>query len=94
MLGINSFLLIENLNINKEQILYQNLSNSFYVISGFDLNNNKVNIEECKEILRNKTQHLRNEIYRQTRILKNKRLKEIRKLEGPQVKTGNKLGHI
>uniref|UniRef100_A0A0K0G4Z5 Uncharacterized protein n=1 Tax=Strongyloides venezuelensis TaxID=75913 RepID=A0A0K0G4Z5_STRVS len=32
MLEINSFLLIENLNINKEKILYQNLSNSFYEV--------------------------------------------------------------
>uniref|UniRef100_A0A0K0FHR9 Uncharacterized protein n=1 Tax=Strongyloides venezuelensis TaxID=75913 RepID=A0A0K0FHR9_STRVS len=39
MLGINSFLLIENLNINKEQILYQNLLTFFYVITEFDLNN-------------------------------------------------------
>uniref|UniRef100_A0A0K0EVP2 DUF2326 domain-containing protein n=1 Tax=Strongyloides venezuelensis TaxID=75913 RepID=A0A0K0EVP2_STRVS len=46
MLEINSFLLIENLNINKEQILYQNLSNSFYVITGFDLYNNKISIEK------------------------------------------------
>uniref|UniRef100_A0A0K0FX94 Uncharacterized protein n=1 Tax=Strongyloides venezuelensis TaxID=75913 RepID=A0A0K0FX94_STRVS len=78
MLGINSFLQIENLNINKEQILYQNLSNSFYVKTGFDLNNNKINIEGGKEILRNKTQHLGNEIYRQTCISKNNCLKEVR----------------
>uniref|UniRef100_A0A0K0FDV6 Ubiquitin-like domain-containing protein n=1 Tax=Strongyloides venezuelensis TaxID=75913 RepID=A0A0K0FDV6_STRVS len=64
MLGINSFSLIENLNINKEQILYKNLSNLFYVITGFDLNNNKINIEGGKEILRKKTRHLGNEIYR------------------------------
>uniref|UniRef100_A0A0K0FER0 Uncharacterized protein n=1 Tax=Strongyloides venezuelensis TaxID=75913 RepID=A0A0K0FER0_STRVS len=75
MLEINSILLIENLNINKEQILYQNLSNSFYVITGFDLNNNKINIEGGKEILRNKTQHLGNEKY-----------KEIRKSHTPEEK--------
>uniref|UniRef100_A0A0K0FG35 Uncharacterized protein n=1 Tax=Strongyloides venezuelensis TaxID=75913 RepID=A0A0K0FG35_STRVS len=46
MLGINLFLLIENLNINKEQILYQSLSNSLYVITGFDLYNNKISIEK------------------------------------------------
>uniref|UniRef100_A0A0K0FT31 Uncharacterized protein n=1 Tax=Strongyloides venezuelensis TaxID=75913 RepID=A0A0K0FT31_STRVS len=64
MLEINLFLLIENLNINKEKILYQNLSNSFYVITGFDLNNNKINIEGGKEILRKKIRHLGNKIYR------------------------------
>uniref|UniRef100_A0A0K0FTD2 LUD_dom domain-containing protein n=1 Tax=Strongyloides venezuelensis TaxID=75913 RepID=A0A0K0FTD2_STRVS len=64
MLEINSFLLIKNLNINKEKILYQNLSNSFYVITGFDLNNNKINIEGGKEILRKKIRQLGNEIYR------------------------------
>uniref|UniRef100_A0A0K0G4D7 Uncharacterized protein n=1 Tax=Strongyloides venezuelensis TaxID=75913 RepID=A0A0K0G4D7_STRVS len=86
MLEINLFLLIENLNISKEQILCQNLSNSFYVITGFDLNNNKVNIEECKEILRNKTQHLENEIKRLTCISKNNRLKEVRESHTPEEK--------
>uniref|UniRef100_A0A0N5BYN2 Protein with signal anchor n=1 Tax=Strongyloides papillosus TaxID=174720 RepID=A0A0N5BYN2_STREA len=86
MLGINSFLLIENLNTNKEQILFQNLSNSFYVITGFDLNNNRINIEGGKEILRNKTQHLGNEIYRQTCTSKNNRLKEVRESHTPEEK--------
>uniref|UniRef100_A0A0K0G5M5 PIR Superfamily Protein n=1 Tax=Strongyloides venezuelensis TaxID=75913 RepID=A0A0K0G5M5_STRVS len=84
MLEINSFLLIENLNINKKQILYQNLSYSFYVITEFNLNNNKINIERSKEILRNKTQHLGNEIYRQTCISKNNRLKEVRENHTPE----------
>uniref|UniRef100_A0A0K0EYX3 Uncharacterized protein n=1 Tax=Strongyloides venezuelensis TaxID=75913 RepID=A0A0K0EYX3_STRVS len=86
MLEINSFLLIENLNINKKQILYQNLSNSFYVITGFDLNNNKVNIEECKKILRNKTQYLGNEKNRLRCISKNNRLKEVRESHTPEEK--------